>query len=200
MFESVRKWLVNILIRPDDVNEYILKESDLDKPNLKIPLAELKKTDAAKKVLLLKGIAFMESSLKELQERQANGRDVKSRINHNQRQLRIYHEQLELIDYRVRKEELPEAQLPVAQATEVKRWREQILFGDIDSFFDEALENSRGNSKLENGLYNRAAQFYNLLEQKNLNLITTESFEVGKIELQLSFLALVDRIQAGRID
>lgn len=199
MFESIRRWLIRTLIKPEDVNDYIINEGALDQPHLKIPLSELKKTDAAKKKLLSKGITILESEMGELQQRMVDGQDVQSWINHKQRQLRMYHEQLELIDYRAQKEELEETQLPEALATEAMRWREQILIGDVDSFFDEALENSRGNSKLENGFYNRSAQFYNLLEQKNLNLITTESFEVGKIDLQLSFLALVDRIQAGRI-
>ncbi len=199
MLESIRKWLIRNLIKPEDIKDYISNVGDLDKPHLKISLAELKKTDAAKKVLLSKGISIVESKIKELQQKQVAGHDVRSWINQKQRQLRMYHEQLDLIDYRARKEELEEVQLQEALATEAKRWREQILTGDIDSFFEEALEQTKDSRKLENGLYNRSGQFYNLLEQKNQNLITTDSFELSRIDLQLSFLSFIDRIQARRM-
>lgn len=72
MFESIRKWLVKALIQPEDVGDFLANEGYFDETVLKIPKGEVKKTDAAKKVLLAKAISIVEIELNVLQQGKQN--------------------------------------------------------------------------------------------------------------------------------
>lgn len=100
-----------------------------------------------------------------------------------------------MIEYREKQGYDDEQQIPEANKDKASRWREQILVGDVETFFDEAFEAIEQGNRIENGLYNRSGQYYSLLEQKGMRLITEEMFELAKINAQLSLLDIVDRVQ-----
>lgn len=197
MFESIRKWLIKTLIKPDDIGEFIANEYSLNENLAKIPRIESQKTESAKKILLSKAIDILQMNLKGLELDNADEDNTKDIIVLKQR-LRIYQDQLELIQYREKQEYEKGAEIPEELANEAALWREQILVGEVEPFIDEAAQKVK-ESRLENYLYNLSGQFHQLMSDKNMNLLTLDFFEVRKIDYMLSLLDMVDRIQATRM-
>ncbi|MBX2871602.1 MAG: hypothetical protein KTR30_05870 [Saprospiraceae bacterium] len=197
MFESLRKWLVKTLITPDDIGEYMANEDYLSEHLVKIPGGELKKTDTTKKRLLSKAIAIVEMKLDALEQSRKSGRNVEA-IASNKQKIRLYKDQLELIEYREKQGYDEEQGVPEVIMNKASKWREQILVGDVESFLDAAFEEV-GESRIENLLYNISGQYYSNLEHKIGKMITQEIFELETLDIQLNLLDFVDRIQAQRI-
>lgn|GEM_PF-4039721 len=197
MFESVRKWLINILIKPGDIGEYIANEYALHENLTKIPRRESQKTEAAKKVLLSKAIDILEVNLKGLKLDNTDDDNTEDIVEQKQ-WLRIYQDQIQLIKYREKQEYDKGKEIPEELAGEATQWREQIMVGEVESFIDEAVQKVK-ESRLENHLYNLSGQFHQLMSEKNLNLVTLQHFELKKTDHMLSLLDMVDRIQATRM-
>lgn len=194
MFESVRKWLINTLIKPSDIDEYLANEYSLNANLVKVSRIESEKTEAAKKILLSKAIDILEMNLKGLEN--ADEDNMEGIIDLQQR-LRIYQDQLDLIEYREKQEFAKGAEIPDELTKEAAQWREQIIVGEVEIFLDVVLPKLKDHN-LENYLYNLSGQFHQLMAEKDLNLVSQDFFEFKKIDFLLSLLGVVDCIQATR--